>query len=62
MTNIVRTNVSICAFIFISNRIIGIAMSNNAPILVTGPAGNVGSVGRGDVKLLRERDLQVRAL
>jgi NAD(P)H dehydrogenase (quinone) len=37
-------------------------MSNNAPILVTGAAGNVGSVGRGVVKLLRERDLQVRAL
>jgi len=37
-------------------------MSNNTPILVTGAAGNVGSVGRGVVKLLRERDLQVRAL
>ena len=37
-------------------------MSNNAPILVTGAAGNVGSVGRGVVKLLRERDLKVRAL
>jgi NAD(P)H dehydrogenase (quinone) len=49
-------------FIFISNHITGIAMSNNTPILVTGAAGNVGSVGRGVVKLLRERDLQVRAL
>ena len=37
-------------------------MSNNTSILVTGAAGNVGSVGRGVVKLLRERDLQVRAL
>jgi NAD(P)H dehydrogenase (quinone) len=37
-------------------------MSNKTPILVTGAAGNVGSVGRGVVKLLRERDLQVRAL
>jgi nucleoside-diphosphate-sugar epimerase len=37
-------------------------MSNNIPILVTGAAGNVGSVGRDVVKLLRERDLQVRAL
>lgn len=37
-------------------------MSNNTPILVTGAAGNVGSVGRGIVKLLRERDFQVRAL
>jgi NAD(P)H dehydrogenase (quinone) len=45
-----------------SNYITGIAMSNNTPILVTGAAGNVGSVGRGVVKLLRERDLQVRAL
>jgi NAD(P)H dehydrogenase (quinone) len=50
------------AFVFISNHIIRIAMSNNTPILVTGAAGNVGSVGRGVVKLLRERDLQVRAL
>jgi NAD(P)H dehydrogenase (quinone) len=40
----------------------GIAMSNNTPILVTGATGNVGSVGRDVVKLLRERDLQVRAL
>jgi uncharacterized protein YbjT (DUF2867 family) len=37
-------------------------MSNNTPILVTGAAGNVGSVGRGVVKLLRERDHPVRAL
>jgi NAD(P)H dehydrogenase (quinone) len=37
-------------------------MSNNIPILVTGAAGNVGSVGRGVVKLLREHDLPVRAL
>jgi nucleoside-diphosphate-sugar epimerase len=37
-------------------------MSDNTPILVIGAAGNVGSVGRGIVKLLRERDLQVRAL
>src|SRR5215470_4232101 len=40
----------------------GIAMSNETPILVTGAAGNVGSVGRSVVKLLRERDLPVRAL
>ena len=32
------------------------------PSLLLEPAGNVGSVGRGVVKLLRERDLQVRAL
>ena len=37
-------------------------MSNNTPILVSGAAGNVGSVGRGVVKLLRDHDLQVRAL
>jgi NAD(P)H dehydrogenase (quinone) len=37
-------------------------MSNNRPILVTGAAGKVGSVGRSVVKLLRERDLPVRAL
>ena len=37
-------------------------MSNNTPILVTGAAGNVGSVGQGVVKLLRDRDLPVRAL
>src|SRR5215831_14610201 len=37
-------------------------MSNDTPILVTGAAGNVGSVGRSVVKLLRERDLPVRAL
>jgi NAD(P)H dehydrogenase (quinone) len=36
-------------------------MSNDTPILVTGAAGNVGSVGRGVVKL-REGDLPVRAL
>ncbi len=40
----------------------GIAMSDTNPILVTGAAGNVGSVGRNIVKLLRERDLPVRAL
>ena len=37
-------------------------MSNETPILVTGAAENVGSVGRSVVKLLRERDLPVRAL
>jgi NAD(P)H dehydrogenase (quinone) len=37
-------------------------MSNNTPILITGAAGNVGSVGRGVIRLLRERDLPVRAL
>ena len=37
-------------------------MSNNTPILVTGAAGNVGSVRRSVIKLLRERDLPVRAL
>jgi NAD(P)H dehydrogenase (quinone) len=37
-------------------------MSNDTTILVTGAAGNVGSVGRSVVKLLRERDLPVRAL
>jgi uncharacterized protein YbjT (DUF2867 family) len=37
-------------------------MSDNMPILDTGAAGNVGSVGRGVVKLLREHDLPVRAL
>jgi NAD(P)H dehydrogenase (quinone) len=37
-------------------------MSNNTPILVTGAAGSVGSVGRSVIKLLRERDLPVRAL
>jgi len=50
------------AFKFIFNQITGIAMSNSIPILVTGAAGNVGSVGRGVVKLLQERNLQVRAL
>jgi NAD(P)H dehydrogenase (quinone) len=39
--------------ILISNYISGIAMSNNTPILVTGAAGNVGSIGRIVVKLLR---------
>jgi NAD(P)H dehydrogenase (quinone) len=48
--------------ILISNYITGTAMSNNTPILVTGAAGNVGSVGRDVVKLLREHDLPVRAL
>ena len=37
-------------------------MPKNAPILVTGVPGNVGSVGGSVVKLLRERDLPVRAL
>jgi NADPH:quinone reductase-like Zn-dependent oxidoreductase len=37
-------------------------MSNDTPILVTGAAGNVGSVGRSVVKLLRERDIPVKAL
>ena len=37
-------------------------MSKNTPILVTGAAGSVGSVGRNVIKLLRERDLPVRAL
>jgi nucleoside-diphosphate-sugar epimerase len=50
------------AFILISNYITGIAVLNNTPILVTGAAGNVGSVGRDVVKLLREHDLPVRAL
>jgi NAD(P)H dehydrogenase (quinone) len=39
-----------------------LAMSSNTPILVTGAAGSVGSVGRSVIKLLRERDLPVRAL
>jgi uncharacterized protein YbjT (DUF2867 family) len=56
MICLARTNV------FLYKYITGIAMSNNSPILVTGAAGNVGSVGRGVIKLLRERDLQVRAL
>lgn len=34
----------------------------DAPILVTGAAGGVGSVGRTVVELLRERDLPVRAM
>jgi NAD(P)H dehydrogenase (quinone) len=37
-------------------------MSSKAPILVTGAAGNIGSVGRSVVKLLRKRNLPVRAL
>src|SRR5215469_9074076 len=37
-------------------------MSNNTPILVTGAAGSVGSIGRSVIKLLREHDLPVRAL
>ena len=37
-------------------------MSNDTPILVTGVPGNIGSVGGSVVKLLRERDLPVRAL
>src|SRR5437870_13453859 len=36
--------------------------SNNTPILVTGAAGNIGSVGTTIVRLLRERNLPVRAL
>jgi len=37
-------------------------MSKNGSILVTGAAGNVGSVGRTIVKLLRDKDIPVRAL
>jgi NAD(P)H dehydrogenase (quinone) len=37
-------------------------MSEKNPILVTGAAGNMGSVGRTIVKLLREKDIPVRAL
>src|SRR5215831_14225317 len=37
-------------------------MTKNTPILVTGVPGNVGSVGGSVVKLLRERNLPVRAL
>jgi NAD(P)H dehydrogenase (quinone) len=37
-------------------------MSKNRPILVTGVPGNIGSVGGSIVKLLRERNLPVRAL
>lgn len=38
------------------------AMSNNTPILVSGASGYGGSVWRGVVKLLREHELQLRAL
>jgi uncharacterized protein YbjT (DUF2867 family) len=37
-------------------------MSDTSPILVTGAAGNIGSVGRIVVELLRDRKLPVRAL
>ena len=37
-------------------------MSEQSPILVTGAAGNIGSVGRTIVKLLREKDMPVKAL
>ena len=37
-------------------------MSNDTPVLVTGAAGKVGSIGRSVIKLLRERDHPVRAL
>jgi NAD(P)H dehydrogenase (quinone) len=37
-------------------------MSTKCPILVTGAAGKIGSVGRSVVKFLRERELPVRAL
>src|ERR1700739_1210196 len=37
-------------------------MPKNTSILVTGVPGNVGSVGGSVVKLLRERDLPIRAL
>lgn len=37
-------------------------MPENKPILVTGAAGNIGSVGRTIVKLLREKNIPVRAL
>lgn len=37
-------------------------MPKQNPILVTGAAGNTGSVGRMIVQLLRDRDLPVRAL
>src|SRR5215469_17960948 len=37
-------------------------MSNETPILVTGAAGNVGSVGRSVVKLLRERGKSLRSV
>ncbi|HWU37547.1 MAG TPA: NAD(P)H-binding protein, partial [Candidatus Acidoferrum sp.] len=37
-------------------------VSADAPILVTGAAGGVGSVGAAIVEMLRQRDLPVRAL
>lgn len=37
-------------------------MSEDNPILVTGAAGSIGSVGRSIVKLLREKQIPVRAL
>jgi NAD(P)H dehydrogenase (quinone) len=37
-------------------------VTKNTPILVTGVPGSVGSVGGSVVKLLRERNLPVRAL
>jgi uncharacterized protein YbjT (DUF2867 family) len=36
-------------------------MTENSPILVTGAAGGIGSVGRSIVKILREQNLPVRA-
>jgi len=40
----------------------GRSITDKAPILVTGAAGSIGSVGRNIVELLRQRDLPVRAL
>ena len=37
-------------------------MPETNPILVTGAAGNIGSAGRTVVKLLREKEIPVRAL
>lgn len=37
-------------------------MPENKPVLVTGAAGSIGSVGRTIVKLLRDKDIPVRAL
>jgi|AGTN01.3.fsa_nt_gi hypothetical protein len=37
-------------------------MLDNNPILVTGAAGNIGSVGRRIVKILRDKDIPIRAL